>query len=264
MKTVEQIYNSIINKFAKLTSLNIRKGSVIDKFTLAVAYAIYYVYQYIEEIRNPHIYTNLKGSDIDSAGILVGCVRQENETDNSYLYRMISWNTNNQCANLTAINNSLMNLTYSSNATYVPLTHGVATGTVYVIPIKLTDDIKEAAINEAKARVSEVSSGSSYIDYVIPKILKVQVNCYLSVYKAENDVTGNISAAFEKYINNIAPGSYLEIGELNKIGTTMDNVNYFNISEVIIDNEIMMGLEKLQTLKEKFVFDKINWNMVVR
>ena len=264
MKTVDDIYNDIADKFYFFTKLNIRKGSLIDKFTLAISHTIYYIYTYIESIRNPHIYTKLTGNDIDSAGILVGCSREAEESDNNYLYRMISWNTNNQCANNTAIENALINLTYASNAKFIPYTFGTGTGTIYIIPIKLDSETKIAAINEVKEKVKDIVAATSYIEYIIPEILNIEINCYLSVYKGENNVKKNIELAFKEYINNIAPGEYLEIGELTKIGVNTDNVNYFNIADVLIAGKPMQSLEEVQVLQKKFVFDSINWNMVVR
>lgn len=264
MKSVNEIYNSLADNFYKFTKLKFREGSILDKFSLAIAVTFHYIYEEIEKIKNPHIYTNLSGSDIDSEGILVGCSREPKEDDNTFLYRMMKWNTSNQCANLTAINNKLINLTYASHAEFVPYTSGVSTGTVYVIPLKLNEETEKAAIEEVKDKLKDVLSGTSYVDYMIPKILEVDLNCYLSVYKDEDNIKENIAAAMKDYINNIAPGDYIEVGQLNKIGTNTENVNYFNISEVIIDGEQLLDLQRIQKLQDKFVFGSINWNMVVR
>ncbi len=102
----------------------------------------------IEKNKNPHIFTKLEGSDIDSMGILVGCARRANEDDRTYLYRMINWNTANQTANATAIEAALTTLDYSSNVTYVPYTHGVGTATAYIIPKDLEkSDLFELSAN---------------------------------------------------------------------------------------------------------------------
>ena len=66
MKSLSDIYNSLINKFKKKTNLDIYKGSVMDKYNIAIADSLHDVYQEIENNKNPHIYTNLSGSDIDS------------------------------------------------------------------------------------------------------------------------------------------------------------------------------------------------------
>lgn len=263
MKTIEEIYESLISKFKKRTKLDIYKGSVMDKYSVAVSDSLHDVYQEIEDNKNPHIYTKLSGSDIDSAGLLFGCARMENEDDASFLYRMVNWNTSNQCGNATAIETALMNLTYASNAQFVPFTQGVATGTVYIIPNTLDEETINLAIEEVKERLKDVTSETTYVEYIIPEILPVHIVAYLSVYKDEDNVKANIESKMEDYINNIAPGDYLEVGQLNKIGVTENNSNYFTISSVIINDEELLDLKVIQTLNKKFVFDKITWNMVV-
>jgi hypothetical protein len=85
----------------------------------------------------------------------------------------------------------------------------------------------------------------------------------MSVYKDEDNIKTNINNKFETYINNLAPGELLEVGQLNKIGTDETNVSYFSISSVIIDGEELQTLSATQKLESKFVFDSITWNMVV-
>lgn len=262
MKTLTEIYESIISKFKKKTNLDVYKGSVLDKYTVSISDSLEDVYQEIENNKNPHIYTSLSGSNIDSLGILVGCPRRENEDDSSYLYRVINWNTSNQCGNGTAIETSLMNLTYASNAQYVPYTQGVATATVYVIPKSLDKNTIDAAINEVQERLVNVVSSTTYVDILVPEILKVSIIAYLSVYKDEENVKANISEKFKEYINNIATGDYLEVGQLNKIGFNETNASYFSVSSVMINNEELADLKIVQTMDKKFVFDNIVWNIV--
>lgn len=263
MKSLTDIYNSITKNFKDNTQLDIAEGTVIDSFVLASATGIEEAHKEIENNKNPHIYTKLTGSNIDGVGMLVGCLRQPNESDTNYLYRVINWNTSNQASNLTAINNAVINMEHASNVTYIPLTQGVATGTAYIIPKSLDPDVQEKAIQETKDRLAKVLSQTSYTEYVIPKILYVDIYVYMSVYKDEQNVKENISKKFEEYINNIAPGDKFEIGQLNRIGISEQNVSYFAVSNVIIDGKEMQDIDRIQVLEEKLVFNKINWNMVV-
>lgn len=261
MKNLNDIYKSIIERFKKSSKLDIAEGSVIDTYTNSVAAGISDVYEEIENNKNPHIFTNLKGKDIDSMGMLVGCPRRPEEDDKSYLYRMINWNTSNQASNSTAIETALMELSFSSNATHVPFTQGVGTATVYIIPKKISE--AENAIKEVKERLSKVVSKSSYIEYVIPKILPVKLIIFASIPKDINNVKDNITKKIEDYINGIAPGDYLEIGKINKLGINEQNVDYFSVSQMYISNDEVQDFKVVQKLEEKFLFDEIIWNMVV-
>ena len=263
MKKFDEIYNSLINNFKDKTKLDIAFGSTLDSFYMSTATGIKEAYDEIERNKNPHIYTNLKGSDIDGVGMLVGCLRLPEEDDTSYLYRVLNWNTSNQTSNSTAIETATMNMQFASNVSYVPYTQGVATGTAYIIPKKLDKDTIDKAIKETKERLKKVVSPSSYIQYLVPEILYVDIVAYLSIYKDEENVKNNISKKFENYINNIAPGDKMEIGQLNKIGINEPNVGYFSISNIIIDNKEIQDIEIIQKLEKKLVFNKVIWNMVV-
>lgn len=263
MKYLNDIYSSILNKFTKKTKLEISKGSVLDSFILASSNAIEDAYKEIEINKNPHIFTNLKGSDIDSMGMLVGCARLAGEEDNNYLYRMLSWNTSNQASNSTAIEAALQNLNYSSNVTYVPFTQGVGTATAYIIPKKLDILTIENAIKETKEKLSRVVSKSSVIEYTVPKMLPIKVVVYISILKDEANVKKNITSKIENYINNIVPGDMLEVGVINKIGINESNVNYFSVSTVIVDEKEIQDISVIQKLEEKFLSNEIIWNMVV-
>lgn len=261
MKTIEEIYTSIKNSFYNRTKLEIAEGSVIDNYTNSVSVGLMEAYNEIEKNKNPHIFTKLEGSDIDSMGILVGCARRSNEDDKTYLYRMINWNTTNQTANATAIEAALTTLKYSSNVTYVPFTNGVGTATAYIIPKEL--DNSELAIEEVKERLSNIVSQGSYVEYVIPNMTPVRLVIYMSVNKDEENIKKNLQEKIKTYINNIAPGDKLEIGHINKIGINETNVNYFSLAQMYIDNEEHQEIYAIQKLEDKFLFDEIVWNMVV-
>lgn len=261
MKTLDDIYNSLREKFYNRTKLEVAEGSVIDNYFNSVSCGIEEAYNEIENNKNPHIFTKLQGSDIDSMGMLVGCVRRADEDDKTYLYRMINWNTSNQASNSTAVETALSSMTYASNVTYVPFTQGVATATAYIIPKKLEN--ADLAIAETKERLEQVISTGTYVDYVVPTLLPVRLVAYISASRDLDNVKENITAKVQEYINNIAPGDNLEIGAINKIGVNEANVDYFSLTQMYINNKEHQEITAVQKLEEKFLFDEIIWNVVV-
>lgn len=261
MKTLDQIYKSIKETYYNRTKLEIAEGSVIDNFVNSVSDGIEEVYETIENNKNPHLFTKLQGSDIDSMGMLVGCARRPDEDDQTYLYRMVNWNTSNQASNSTAVETALTSMTYASNVTYVPLTQGVGTATAYIIPKKLENS--DLAIAETKQRLEDVISIGTYVDYVVPTLLPVKLVVYISASRDLDNVKANITNKIEEYINNIAPGDKLEIGAINKIGVNETNVDYFSLTQMYINNKEYQDISIIQKLEEKFLFDEIIWNVVV-
>lgn len=259
---IDKIYRSICDLIKAKTNLDIAEGTAADSLILATSSAINEAYNEIENNKTPHIYTKLEGDSIDGVGMLVGCTRRGGESDSDYLYRVLRWNKENQASNLTAIENALLDMTYSSNCKYVPLTHGIGTGTVYIIPKQMTDTNKEDAINEVKEKLKHVCSPSSYIEYVIPNPLFVDIHVYIKASKDMDNTKRNIESKIEQYINNIKPGDSFETGMINRIGVNETNIEYFSVSNVIIDGKEMQSLSVVQKLEDKLIYNSIVWNEV--
>lgn len=260
MKTLNEIYTSIKESFYKKSKLDIEQGTVIDSYVLASATAAEEAHKEIENNKTPHIYSGLRGEDIDSLGYLVNCPRYPNELDDAYLYRVINWNTMNQKSNLTAIEGALIAMEYASNVKYVPLTEGVGTGTAYIIPKKYNEDGPELAIKETKERLEKVVSPGAIISYIIPETISIKMTIYINAKDGDmTQIKNNITKKIETYINGIAPGDYFEVGEINRIGVNEINVDYFSVAQLYVNEEETTDLEVLQKIESKMLFDSIIW-----
>lgn len=265
MKTFSDIYKDIKSKFKKRSNIDVTEGTVIDSILLASSEALAEAHQEIEDSKNPHIYTNLKGTNIDKMALLINCPRYPNESDDSYLYRCMNWTLINESSNEKAIESALSNLQESSNATYVPYTEGTGTATVFIIPNVYSDTQKEKSILEVKNRLQPVVSPDSYINYKICKELPVEIFAYISFEKGmdEKSIKNNLQIKIKDYINKIAIGDPLSYGMINKIGTQEKGVDFFNTTHIRIDGELLSELNTIQTIETKFLFYKINWTVVV-
>jgi hypothetical protein len=260
MKTFSELYEGLIAKFFNKSKLKIQPGTVIDSYMLATAESLHEAHLEIEKNKNPYLYTKLSGDDIDSEGYMFNCPRQANESDSSYLYRLMNWTQKSEASNKTAIDNALMNLTYASYALHVPLTEGVGTGTVYIIPKSYDIDTENKAIAEVQQRLSGVVSPGSYMAYVIPEAIPVKVVVYIGASNGDmNLIENNIKKKVTDYINGIAVGEFLEVGQINKIGINEPNVDYFNVVQLYIGNKETTALNILQQIESKFIFDEIIW-----
>jgi hypothetical protein len=263
LKTLYEIYTGIKDKFYDKTKLDIEAGTVIDSYNVAVADAIEDAYTEIEASKDPHIYTNLSGDKIDSAGLLVNCARKPNEDDKTYLHRFMEWNASNEASNYTAIDNALLALEDASTAVYVPLTEGVSTATCYVFPKSYDGDGPDLAITEVKGRLEPVVSPSTIITYKVPAIIDLDMTIYISSSYGDIEIIkDNLNTKIKKYINSIAPGDYLELGAINKIGATEANVDYFNIVLISLNSKQTTSIKILQKLDSKFLLDNITWLVV--
>lgn len=218
------------------------------------------VYQEIEDNKNPHIWSSLAGKTLDDTGTFVNCPRKPNEDDANYRYRLMNWVLRNEASNTTAISDELLQMTYASNIDYRPFTKGSGTATCYVIPRTYNKETIANALKEAAERVSKVASPSLHVEYIIPKILGVRLQIYISASNGDIEaIKSNISGKILEYINAIPPQKYLKVGEINKIGVNESGVDYFNVLSLIIDNQTVDSLEVLQGIDTKMLFDEIIW-----
>lgn len=262
MKNFSELYASLKNSFKKRSSLDIAEGTVLDFYMLSTSEALSEAYEEIENNKNPHIFTNLKGDDIDKMAILINCPRMPNESDSSYLYRCMKWTMINASSNATSIESALSSLEYSSIATYVPYTAGTGTATVFLIP-KDYDDT-ENCIPEAKKRLSNVISPDSYVNYIISAPMLVEISCYISFEENvdQDSIRENIKEKVKGYINSIAIGNTLSFGGINKIGAQEPGVDFFNTLIININGEPMRDLNRIQTIESKFLFKSIDMEVI--
>ena len=134
MKTKEEIQESIKETFSDYVQDNIKDGSALDIFSAAIGNEIAGNYDEIEKNRTPHIWSSLKGEQLDWTGEWVNLPRKVGEIDENYRYRLKHWTKSNEASNTTAIQNALLDMQYSSNVDYEPFTHGSGTGTCDIIP----------------------------------------------------------------------------------------------------------------------------------
>ena len=259
-KTAEEAYASLKTNLEKRIGDEIQVGSVIDMFNHVIADEVKDMYDYIEANKNPYLFTNTWGSDLDSIGYWVGISRELGEDDDHYKYRLKDWCLSNEKSNTTAIENAVLSPKSASNIQYVPYTHGSGTATCYVIPSKYEEENISAALVEAKALLADTVSPSLYIEYLVPAMRAVKLNCYLVTDGDEASIRSNIETQIADYVNSIAPGNALSIGDILKLGLNTDGVEYFNVLTYFIDNDQQDELKTVQELETKFIFDEILWS----
>lgn len=261
MRNFEDIYTNLKKIFYNNTKIDVAKASVIDMMLKSFSSIIYEAEKKIEENKQPYLFTKQQGEELDNTGAFLQCPRLENETDNNYRYRLMKWTQRNASNNLTAIQEAIKTLTFSSSATYVPYTNGIGTGTVYLIPYKYEESYIKNAIQEAKDIINKIISPSSIIDYTVPTPSKIKLVAYLDV-KEDSDmnyIKREIVSKIEEYINSLAPGDKLLLGAINNLALNVEGVEYFNVIQIYIDNKESTAFEILQTIKTKMLYDEIIW-----
>lgn len=263
MRTASEVHSDLRDRFKQRTQKDIRRGGVIDQIFAAESKIVEDAYIEIENNKNPHIWTNLDSVGLDRTGYFVNIPRQENESDNDYMYRIMNWTYTRSTSNITAITDALLNMKYASDAQPFPGIYGAGTISIYIIPKEYSEETIQNAIQEAKERLSYVVDPATYIEYKIPKIKPVKFIAQISSMVGDIEyLKTSIEKQVHDYVNAIAPKDTMSIGKINKIGMEMANVDYFNVIMTYIDDESKTDIFFLQDLDTKFLFDEIIWETI--
>lgn len=259
MKNNQEIYLSLKENLENKIKAGIREGSLIDINNHVISDEISDMYTEIENSKNPHLYTNLFGKDLDDFSYLMNLTRMEGESDETFKLRLSKWATASEASNTTAIENAILNLKYASNVEYISKTHGIGTGSCYIIPKVYEEDTINKALEETQERLKNIIDPSMHIEYIVPTIRAVKLHLYISI-SGDEIIKDNVTKKIKKYINSIAPGEYLKAGEIINIGINEPGVEYFNVIAIYVDEEKIQDIEIVQELDSKFLFDEIIWS----
>lgn len=259
-KTSDDAYKSLKTNFENRIGDSIQTGSVIDTYNKVIADECSEMYQYIEDSKNPYLFTRIYGDSLDDLSYWTQLTREDGESDEHFKYRLKDWVLSSEASNTTAIENSLLLTKVSSNIQYVPYTHGSGTGTCYVVPKHYDEENIRESLEEAERLLKDAISPSLYVEYIVPAMRGVKLNCFLSTSGDANTIKENIITSLQNHINSIEPGKYLNVGDLLKLGLNENGVEYFNIIDIYIDEEKLTDIRLIQELETKLLFDEIIWS----
>lgn len=261
IKNFDEIYTDLRSSFYKRTNIDIEPRSIIDMIIKALADCLVTIHKVIEDNKKPYLFTKQSGEELDDTGYFLNCPRLDNESDNNYLYRLSNWTQRNATCNATAIDDKCKELLYSKAANYVPYTHGLGTATIYFIPLEYSDIAISQCLNEAKEKISPVIAPTSIVYYEVADPSYIKLVAYLDIKEGydKTSIKHSISIAIKQYINSIAPGDKLYVGNINKIGLNVQGVEYFNVIQLFNNDEELADFELLQTITAKFLLEEIIW-----
>lgn len=261
VKNSETVHDDIKKRFETRTNESFEDNSMIDLYTMALSDEFAKIYEEIENSKTPHVWTSLEGKQLDKAGAGLNCPREPGESDVTYKYRIMNWNLSNEAGNDTAIKTALLNPKWASNIDYIPFTDGCGTATCYVLPKHYTREYIENALKEASDIVAARGNSTAYVKYVVPRILGVRLQVILQPKEgADVDLLkARIEEKIANYINAIPPKTYLEVGEIDRLAYSEDDVMSFSLIGLAIDDNFTTQRSILQGINTKMLFDTIDW-----
>ncbi len=261
LKSSATIHDDIKQRFERRMNDSFEDNSVMDLFTLALSDEFAKVYEEIENNKTPHVWTSLSGEQLDKAGAGLNCPREAGESDVTYKYRLLNWTLSNEAGNDTAIKTALLNPKWARNIDYIPFTDGCGTATCYVLPKHYTREYIENALQEAADIIAKKGNSSTYVKYVVPRVLGVRLQIVLQPKEgADVDLLKRrLEEKIANYVNAIAPKEYLEVGEIDRLAYSEDEVMSFSLVGLSIDDSYTTKRSILQGIDTKMLFDEIDW-----
>lgn len=261
IKAFEELYSELKESFRKRTGTDVESRSVLDMVLKAIADSLYTVHEVIEKNKKPYLFTKQTGEELDNTGYFLNCPRMDNESDGNYLYRLSNWTQRNASCNRTAIEDKCKELLYSSAANYIPYTKGIGTASIYLIPLEYTEEAIMRSVLEAQEKLSKIIAPTSIVEFQVAQPSYIKLVSYLDIKSGydKDVIKTDITARIKNYIHSIAPGDKLFLGEINKLGLSVEGVEYFNIVQLFNNDEELSDFELLQTLTSKFLFEEIIW-----
>lgn len=260
MRTQSEIKTDL----TELLNMEFYEGGFMDNFLTAIAKSEELIYEDIENAKVPYLYSKVlnHANNLEDLGQMYNMPREDGESDENYLYRLVNWKLISEAANQTAVQAAIINPEHASYMEFIPQTNGANTGSVYIIPNVYEEETIMNAINEAKEKVSKVLSPGTYIEYIVPDMTGISLDIKLEVKPelSEEMVQGAITTAIRNYTNNIAPNDYLVIGTINKIGISIEGVEYFNVMQMYINDVPTKSNKNLQSIDKKFILDEVAWS----
>ena len=98
-----------------------------------------------------------------------------------------------------------------------------------------TEEAKKRALNEASEKIGAVIAPTSIVYFKIAEPSFIKLVTYLDIKDGYDKQTAQnvIKQSVKTYINSIAPGDSLYVGDINRLGLNVEGVEYFNVRKSV-------------------------------
>ena len=185
------------------------------------------MYALIEENKNPYLFTNTYGEDLDSLGYWVNLPREADETDEHYKYRLKDWMLTSESSNTRAIENSILYVepvykVLLNEGTQVPTLKKVivASGT----KVAIGDDLAEALttlLTDSAGKIEFVNTDDK--EQLINAIIKASKNLKESTESKDWELIGSDIDRLQTLIDQLENVQEQEKSTSSKSGI-LDNI----------------------------------------
>ena len=94
----------------------------------------------------------------------------------------------------------------------------------------------------------------------MPTPLPVVLVCHLETETGDTEyLKDEIAGKVKEYVNAIAPNDALSLGKINRMAMALDNVDFFSVDGLYINDVFYSETKVTQELETKFLFQEITW-----
>lgn len=249
-KDITDIINSIINYLTEnnnnVTKESIVPGSVLLTLIEAISLEIDSLYEVSESIEKNSYLSTATGIYIDRIGEIIGCIRNENEDDETYKARIKEFIVSSKTCNEDSIKNAIESVSGVNSYILEPYKYGAGSFAVY-ITVSPGYDI-DTVVESVRKAVSNVVASGVYFDVIKPKEVDVKISVTVFGNVEQNDIVNLKSLIYNYILNEEQEETMYKSKIIQYITNYSTSIRGAQINQILIDG--------YPVLTETFNFDK--------
>lgn len=197
------------------------------------------------------------GSNLNAIGRMMNCIRNPEEEDTTYRWRISMQLRTLATANEMAIRLACLSVNGVDDVVLMPYTHGTGSGSIYIVSSnpEIIDDLIYPVQNAASA----AGAFGNRIEVFKPRLLEVAIRMRLLFYKDTPEIDRHmlrsiVKSYIEDFINSLNIGNTFDIIEMKQtILRTNEQIAEVEIYYLTVNQDPVLAVKQHCAWNERFV-----------
>lgn len=259
-KSLDVLMNSSIAKLENTSlpggkRLSVTPGSTTRLLLAIINSQFEEYYKKLEEVHLQSFLSTSSGEYIDMIGELVGCIRNNGESDINYKTRVSKQVTVLEKANMLSVKMSLLAVDDVQDVKLVPYTHGSGSFTAFIVTD--TAEPSSGIIEKCKEVLEGVVAYGIRYNVEGPELIPVELGIKLILKneeQAQGDIIEQVRTRVREFINSRDIGAELIFNEIvETVMATADTIYDMEVFEYKINGVRVLNSNQRCRNNERFI-----------
>lgn len=259
IKTYEQLMNDSLQQLESV-GISSDPGGIARLFLSIINKNISDLHESLSLHHANAFVSTAYGTSLDAIGLMLGCERLENETDDDYRYRITKQTLSTASANETSIRLAALSVNGVQDVVLKPYALGAGSFALMVITDSAAhrEGDYDRILNEIEIMVKEKIGYGIKFSVIQPKVKEVTMSIKLILKDTVTDaksqsVRFGVRDAIQSYLSGLSVGEQLIIDELTKIIMNVDpSVVSYICEDLKINGDKVMFVNQSCEWNERF------------